>query len=106
MKVKLVIAATADEAATYITEARAGNSFKVSAPRRVKIKHGGDSAWKAMQKKAKTYYKKNKSKLSKAKKLYRKRNATKIAARREFLKHAPKAKVVNPMTSVAKAVED
>lgn len=110
MKVCLVVAATAEEASEHLTEnqALAGNTFKVSAPRKVKIRHGGDPGWKAQQKKARIYYKKNRSKLAKARKVYRKRNAKKLASRREFLKHAPKAKVINPMTSVAstKPVED
>lgn len=96
MKVQLVVAATAEEASEALA-----NNFKVSAPRKVKIRHGGDSQWRAMQKKAKVYYRKNKTKLSKQKKLYRKRNANRLSQRREFLKHAPKSQVVNPNVSVA-----
>lgn len=87
MKVTMILASD---------KATIANFLKVSAPRRRKLRHGGDPGWKAMQRKAKMYYKRNKAKLARKAKLYRKKNAARLAKRAEFLKHARPATVVAP----------
>ncbi len=96
MKIMLTVASTTASGKTV------SGGLKVSAPRRVKIRHGGSAEWKKQQRDAKLYYKRNKNKIKRKADLYKKRNATRLAKRAEFLKHAPKARIVAPTAATSR----